>query len=66
MDVPTFTFIAGAKKICLSEAKTTVEAKSSEVPFASLEIVLAVVGAIIITSSNVIKKYDPFLFHSQH
>ena len=41
----TNTFIEGAKKISLSEAKITVEAKSSEDPVLNFEIVFAVAGA---------------------
>ena len=37
---------------CLLEANVTVEAKSSELPWLSLEIVLAVAGAMIITSAH--------------
>ena len=39
-----YTFIAGTKKIGLFEAKITVDAKSSEEPLASFEIVFAVAG----------------------
>ena len=46
------TFIAGAKKIFLSEANTTVDAKSSAIPKAILEMVLAVAGAIKIKSDH--------------
>ena len=46
------TFIAGARKISLSEASITVEAKSSEVPALNFEIVFAVAGTTRIKSAN--------------
>ena len=50
--VGTLTFIAGAKKISLSDARSTVDAKSSEDPALNLEIVFAVAGATRIMSAH--------------
>ena len=50
------TFIAGTKKIGLFDAKMTVEAKSSDEPLASFEIVLAVTGSTKIKSAHLDKE----------
>ena len=49
------TFIAGTKKIGLFDAKITVDANYSEDPFASFEIVFAVVGTTRIKSAHLDK-----------
>ena len=46
------TFIAGVKKIVLSEASITVDAKSSDNPVHNFAIVFAVAGETSITSDH--------------
>ena len=46
------TFIAGVKKISLSEASITDEAKASDEPVLNFEIVFAVAGATNIKSDH--------------